>query len=386
LRSTIISLLPISLLLAVAPALAADIRKAGTVTVGDYQSERIAVSGPIRPGDADKLGQMITDDATIVSFSGEGGDYQEALAVANLLNRKWVMTVVEDGQSCLGPCAIAFLGGMADTDDSGDYAAARSIAPTAKLGFAVPGLDVPKTGLTKQAADAAYDRNLKFISDFMRDSDHLFVKPEAVAEAVSPRGGETYFVNDVYRLSHLGVEVQGVRPPQVLTLSMARNLCLLGWRPTEGKPGTRTDEAMANLKWKVEDASFTASTDYFGEGIPVRRTVIPIDFSGDVPEQGYEFCLVDQAKDDTGTLQVACRGFLWGDDLGDVMDRARSFDDPDSGEYGQPDNACDIQSMLEPLSPLEVTAANRWGLVPGDTPLDRIAAVLADYAAREPPL
>jgi hypothetical protein len=32
------------------------------------------------------------------------------------------------------------------------------------------------------------------------------------------------------------------------------------------------------------------------------------------------------------------------------------------------------------------TPANRWALVPGDTPLDKIAQTLAGYAAKEPPL
>lgn len=386
-RSTVTFALLCWAVVAVSPAAAADIRKGDTITVGDQPIRKIVLTGSIQAGDADRLKVLIADgEPTIVSLSGDGGDYREALAIARILNDDLAMTIVEDGASCLSACAIAFLGGKADTDDSGDYAAARSIAPTARLALDAPGLDVSDTGLSSETVQVAFARMLEFISDFVAASDALYIKADAAAEMLKPRGGEMFVLNDAYRLSRLGVEIQHIAPPPALTLSMARNLCQLGWHATEEKPQARTDDAIAKSGWKPAEASFPAHSDYFGGGLPVRRTVIPFEFITDDPQDGYSFCLVDQTIW-AGTLKVACRGFIWANDLSEGMERARNFDGgPDGGTPDGADIDCDIPSMMEPLTPDEVSAANRWGLVPGDTPLDKIAATLAHYVATEPPL
>jgi hypothetical protein len=369
-------------------AQAAEINEAPSIRIGDEDVQKISLAGPIVAGDAGKLEELISDDSrTVVALSGEGGDYQEALAIAKLFSNELVMTIVEDRASCLGACAIAFLGGNQDTDDSGDYAAARSLAPTARLGLSVPRPDLADMPLTKDSVEGAYSQLLKFIADFLGEADDLFLGTGAVAELVKPQNGGAYMVDDAYRLAHIGVEIQGVAPPPALTLSMARNLCQLGWHATEDKPEARTDEAIGKLQWKQADASFAAQSDHFGEGLPVRRTVIPFDFMSEDEGDGYAFCLVDQAKEN-GTLQVACRGFIYADDVAGAMERARTFDGrPEEGQSGEGDIACNVPTLIEPLSRLgSTTPANRWALVPGDTPLDKIAGTLAGYAAKEPPL
>jgi hypothetical protein len=386
-RSTTGSLLLLVSLLAVSPAVGAEIKEVAPVKAGEEQIQKITLTGRIEAGDADKLENLISEnDYTIVSLNGDGGDYQEALAVAKVFSDSIAMTIVEDGASCLSACAIAFLGGSGDTDDSGDYAAARSIAPTARLGFNAPTLDVSDTTLTKQTVESAYAHVLKFISDFVLASNNLHVAPEVIAEIISPRGSETYFVKDAHDLAHLGIEIQKVAPPSALTPSMARNLCQMGWSATRGKAETRTDEAMANLNWKPADTTFVAKSDYFGGGLPVRRTVIPFEFMTDDPQDGYTFCLVDQTRE-AGVLEVACRGFIYGNDLATAMERARHFDgQPDQGESGDADIDCDITPLIEPLTPLPSSVENRWALVPGNTPLGKIAETLAGYVAKEPAL
>ena len=367
---------------------AAEIKEAPAIKIGDEDVQKITLAGPIVAGDAGKLEELLSDDSrTVVSMSGDGGDYQEGLAIAKLLSDELVMTIVEDRASCLGACAIAFLGGNQDTDDSGDYAAARSLAPTAQLGLGIPQPDLADMPLTKDSVQSAYGRALQFIADLLGEADDLFLDTGPVAELVKPQNGQPYMVNDAYRLARMNVEIQGVAPPKVLTLSMARNLCQLGWHATEEKPEAKTDAAIANTKWKEADASFAAQSDYFGDGQPVRRTVIPFDLMSEDEGNGYAFCLVDQAKDN-GSLQVACRGFIYADDVAAAMERARNFDGkPEEGQSGEGDVACNVPALIEPLSPLgSTTPTNRWALVPGDTPLDKIAGTLAGYAAKEPPL
>ena len=382
-RFTVTQLL-LGAVLAASPAAAADIKEAAPIPIGDEQVQKITLAGPIAPGDADKLKKLISDEGgTIVSLSGEGGDYAEALAIAKLLHETPAMTIVEDGASCLGPCAIAFLGGTGEAEEELDSGVARSIAPTAKLGFEAPPLALPESGLSKQNADEAYSKALAMVGDFLRASKDYGLDAAASADIVG--SSEPYLVNNAYRLAHLGVEVQKLAPPAALTLSMAKNLCQAGWQNTEKDPGNVVDQLMTKLNWKAADATFVAKTDYFGDGVEVRRTVIPFDAAGDDPDAGYDFCLVDQAKVDN-VLQVGCRGFIYGQTLDDALQRARDFDGPDAGTYGEPDQDCNLPSGSEPLTLDASTPQNRWALVPGRTPLDQIAQTLADYVAKEPPL
>jgi hypothetical protein len=383
-RSTARILLLAGAAVAALPAAAAEIQVAAPIQIGDEQVQKITLAGPIAPGDADKLKKLISDQGgTIVSLSGEGGDYPEALAIAKLLHETPAMTIVDDGASCVGPCALAFLGGTGQAEEELDSGVARSIAATAKLGFQAPPLALADTGLSKQIADEAYGKALAVIADFLRASRDYGLDADAAADAIASR--EPYLVNNAYRLAHLGVEVQNLAPPPALTLSMARNLCQAGWENTEKDPGTGIEQLMTKLNWKAADATFVARTDYFGDGVEVRRTVIPFDAAGDDPEAGYDFCLVDQAKVDD-VLQVGCRGFIYGQTLADALQRARDFDGPDAGTYGEPDQDCNLPSGTEPLTLDQTTPQNRWALVPGKTPLDQIAPTLADYAAKEPPL
>jgi hypothetical protein len=392
-RVTAISLAVISAavlgtLIDISAAAAAEIKEVAPIKVGDDSVQKLVLTGSIAPGDADKIEKLVSEDGyTILSLNGEGGNYLEALAIAKVLDDSTVMTIVEDGASCLSACAIAFLGGNQDTDDSGDYAAARSIAPTAKLGFTAPTLDLPAAGFGKNEIDGAYVILMKTVSDFVASSSGMYVEADAVAEILKPRGSETYLVNDVYRLAHIGVEVQKVAPPKALTASMARNLCQTGWQPTETQSDGKTDEAISRLKWNPADTTFTAKSDYFGSELPVKRTLVPFGFMDDNPDDGYTFCLVDQTMDE-GALKVACRGFIYADNLEAGMDQARLFDsDPAAGWSGQPQFNCSIPELIEPPTPLGTSSPdNRWALVPGDTPLDKINETLAGYLAKEPAL
>jgi hypothetical protein len=371
-------------LLAASPAFAADIKQAAPVQLGEDQVKKITLAGPIAPGDADTLRKLIADESgTIVSLSGEGGDFGEALAIAKLLHETPAATIVEDGATCLGPCAIAFLGGTGEAQEELDSGVSRSIAPTARLGFQAPTLGLPATGVTTRTAEDAYRKALTGVGDFLRASKDFGLDAAAAADVVGSR--EPYMVDNVDRLAHLGVELQKIAPPAALTLSMAKNLCQAGWQNSGEDLGAGIDQLIAKLAWKPADASFIAPSDYFGDGIPVKRTVIPLDAAGDDPDSGYDFCLVDQAKQDN-VLQVACRGFIYGQTLQDALARARDFDSTEDGTLGEPDQYCTLPSGTEPLTLDQTTPQNRWALVPGKTPLDGIAQTLADYVANEQPL
>ncbi len=85
-------------------------------------THRIRLTGPIEPGDSDKLRKLVenlrgtgpapagTPLATI-ALSSKGGDLYEGLKLGYLFREFAIATVVHKDDLCLSACALAFLGG-----------------------------------------------------------------------------------------------------------------------------------------------------------------------------------------------------------------------------------------------------------------------------------
>ena len=368
-----------ALLLAAAPAKAADIKSEGALKVGEIEYTKISLSGEILEGDAKKLeAELDNADEAIVWLNSLGGSFSEALKIAALLQDNLAGTIVEGGASCLSACAVAFLGGSAQGEE-GDTTPSRSIAVNAQLAFHAPDLAVADTGLTKQSAQTA----MKAVTDFVRMSGDFGIEAKTAADLMTAEPGQAYAVNTAYRLGRVGVEVQKLSPPADLTMSMVRNLCTNGWSYSEDATDAETDKAIKDTGWKPETATFPIKSDYFGEGVEAHRTLLPFDLGGE--GVGYYFCLVDHAKTN-GVEDVDCRGFVFAEKLEDAVALARKFGDETQGDQGTPDIECDIPSVFDPLSADFTSAENRWALVPAETPIGEITKVLDGYRAKEPVL
>ncbi len=98
------------------PTAAGDVKSFATMP-------HLRVEGPIRPGDAEKIGALLRQEKpdwnvdmfkdVVVSFNSDGGDFYEGLAIADTISALAATTFIGPDDRCLSSCAIAFLGGSA---------------------------------------------------------------------------------------------------------------------------------------------------------------------------------------------------------------------------------------------------------------------------------
>lgn len=75
---------------------------------------RLQLTGPIETGDADRLSDLLYPlDLSYerLCLDSPGGSFMEAVALAEMLYRRGIVTVVGDGMACLGACGFVFMGG-----------------------------------------------------------------------------------------------------------------------------------------------------------------------------------------------------------------------------------------------------------------------------------
>lgn len=346
---------------------AADIKEQGQY--GSYP--KFVVSGPIREGDLKLIEKAIGErEDVIVALNSRGGSYQESLRIAQFFHEKPARTLVENGAECFSACAIAFLGG-AELGAEGWTFVSRTLAPRGRLGFHAPYLDLTESQYTREFVERAYDRAVKSITDFVAAAGDLGVTPAAAAAMMAPQRNSLYLVDSVERVQTVGMNVDGLVPPARFTESMARNLCRNAWNWI---PAVPVDELVPlehdRIGWSLKKSTYEIKSDYFGEGLAVRRTIFPI---GGVIENGMPlWCVLDRATVD-GSLDVACRGFVEIETLKEAVRAARdTLDKPVAGKL---DYECAVIGEEE-----------TWGLVPPDTRLDAISGVLDKYVADEPRL
>ena len=118
------------------------------VSKGDYNRDfyNFSMTGPIEPGDAEKLSRLIDDNVSEptgifrsnrLTLESPGGSLDPAIALANLVRNYGIATYVDAGKECLSGCAIVFMAGSwKDGDDAKD--ANRRMHHTARLGFHAP--------------------------------------------------------------------------------------------------------------------------------------------------------------------------------------------------------------------------------------------------------
>ncbi|MDF3608189.1 hypothetical protein PE067_19825 [Paracoccus sp. DMF-8] len=111
--------------------------------------QHIHVSGPIEAGDAQRLTDLLESDAytgdrqhgwqsLIVSFDSPGGNYQEGLALSDIIQNHSAATYVGPGDSCLSACALAWSRCRRQTIRAVMWQPSRYLHVDAELGFHAP--------------------------------------------------------------------------------------------------------------------------------------------------------------------------------------------------------------------------------------------------------
>ena len=119
----------------------------------------IRVKGRIEAGDSDKLKGLLVglkvstpprpDGSIVVELSGDGSDLAEGIKVGDLIREFRVSTVVRKGDSCLGACFVAFVGGSAREPSFGPQRPSRYIEIGGTAG--IPNFYAPPSQRTQPA-------------------------------------------------------------------------------------------------------------------------------------------------------------------------------------------------------------------------------------------
>ncbi len=194
-------------------------------------------TGPINAGDSVRLARLLPGGSEETLYLGAaprlcldspGGDVSEAIAMAEYLRLKGISTHVAEGESCLGACALAFLGGTGARQEDGEVRRVldRSIHATATLGFQAPGLALPDATLSEEAVEAAFQTALNATAEIFAKLDLLSLPRSFALEIFAQPAGATLAIDTVTRSIDTGIRVEGLRPlPEEMSQDQLREIC-----------------------------------------------------------------------------------------------------------------------------------------------------------------
>ena len=206
-RVSLIAVIFISI--ATYPVSAASIVETGLKATSLDQCS-LVIEGEIEQGDSTKLDTVfarIASELTDISYksdfvgldyvvclSGSGGDYPEAVAIAELLIEKAVATSVPVGATCENACAIAFMGGRDCCVEFGMTLTKRHLSRNSRLGLSAPTLDVSDGILTAEETAAAFEQSIALISEIQDKAATLDIGPQIINTIMSNRNGQVFYI------------------------------------------------------------------------------------------------------------------------------------------------------------------------------------------------
>lgn len=338
------------------------------------------LSGPIESGDLERLRALAPPDGqSIISFDSNGGDFQAGLALARYLHEKSIGTIVEDGRKCLSACAIAFLGGTALGEES-SLLPARSIAPTARLGFHAPFLNVGQGQYGEEQIEGSYDKAVRTIVDVVQTAEVFQVDASDAAELMRPQRQDMTYLDSADELGTYFVAPQGLEMPEHLTPTMVAAMCANGWLWAHNDRMTDVT-AFENPDVFANSLKLIAKTGWNGKHATVKmddgslRTAVPLT---QAREGATMYCAVSQVATEFGKATF-CDGFFDADSLKEAVEFVKN-----GWEMRYP---CGVSMVVDPLKGGDDAYFNvSRALVPPSTPLDGMQDRLTELAATEEPL
>ena len=226
------------LLLAEQPLGAAEIRILHRADNKDFWSV-VLLSGRIERGDGERLAAVRSTLPERESFSfirlmldSPGGDYVEALRLGWYVHDELISTRIGAGKSCVGACALLFMGGGEWSDGSG-WTPQHELEPGGRLVF---------EGLTRNAAmedgsghTGTGDSVIGGIYAYLQS---LGGDPELFSGFLALKPGETMPINKAGQLRMLRVQMLGVPRPSEVTDQNLVNIC--NWATAWQRPLTFT--------------------------------------------------------------------------------------------------------------------------------------------------
>jgi len=173
--------------------------------------------GDIEKGDADKLQQFLDKEIRAVSgygydgdgtmvtveMSGESGSLSGALELGTFFMRKMVQTRILRGDTCAGPCALAFMGGTVSWTRLTRAAVDRRLETGGRLIFRSP--------LYPDAnADAETLRDIA--RDVQSYAARVGIPPLVLAKILHQQQNDSFPIDNVFWAKVANITIDGVKP------------------------------------------------------------------------------------------------------------------------------------------------------------------------------
>lgn len=161
----------------------------------------LLLSGAIDDTDAPRLIALIDSgagDTTSICLDSPGGSLQGGMALYDAIMGYGLATYLRRDDTCLGACALAFLGGS----EWGDYRYnSRTMEPGARLGFVTPLPD--RFDDPAQAVAQSYD----ILRRLVQDQDMLGLSTEFLTGFLMTPSDQPHMVETLGDAAHAGVEL-----------------------------------------------------------------------------------------------------------------------------------------------------------------------------------
>ena len=230
---------------------------AGLDARNPLQNHRLRLTGPIEPGDAERIAATLRGlrersprvgdlPLATLELTGKGGDLQEGIRIGRLLREYDVATVVRSGEVCLSACALIFLGGTA-THAWPTALPSRSLEIGAELGFHNFTLNTgallnDARKVRSDGTTRAFELARQGSALMMRYALDMGVDAGFFAALIGQLPETWTWIETVGQFLQLGITVQGALPPPGSLAEQAANLCnhATGWqvgvKPNQARP------------------------------------------------------------------------------------------------------------------------------------------------------
>lgn len=173
----------------------------------------ISLSGEIVPGDAQELWDTNPRNGDVLCLDSPGGNFAEAIKIAERLDGGVLATRLEAGTECLSACALIFVAASWFEDI---HIPRRTMHQEARLGFHAPFVIPPKGQYTERSISEAFKVGTNAVALMMKLGTiegrfgYEGVFPNDIMIKILGKGpNEFYDIDTPPRADALGVEVFG---------------------------------------------------------------------------------------------------------------------------------------------------------------------------------
>jgi hypothetical protein len=166
-----------------------------------------------------------------VQLNSEGGNFEEALKIAAIVQDRLVTTALAPHATCLSGCAIIFMSGR--SSNSSYFMISRHMHPTAILGFHAPATSAMGGKFDSEDLQSAYslavDQVGKKLMDIARFRDESWnnpvMKPGLVTAMMSHSAGNFFFIDTVGKAAEFEIELDEAGGPKLLDTGSRLSAC-----------------------------------------------------------------------------------------------------------------------------------------------------------------